>query len=164
MSRPEVVIDTNVAGAWSFNEPAPEGFSREAGIVKAGLEAGALVGVIPELFWAEFQHICMKKARGDASYAPVARSGVEQAYSELEQLKSLIEVQRVLEDFRPKALQLCLDLSLGSYDAYFLALAEALDLKVWTFDKESFYDRVCAHPSHAHRVVLIRGISALPPL
>ena len=153
MSMRHVVIDTNLAGAWSFAEI----FSAEAGVVRAAVQDGDVVGVVPELFWAEFQQICLKKLQGPP---PLPRSSVEHAYTDLVGL-GLVDLP-ALQDLRKEALELCLDLGLGSYDAYFLALADALGLSVWTLD-EAFSSRANADPGRPSRVLLIQGITALPP-
>jgi len=104
----------------------------------------------------------MKKMVGGGGYAPVSRPDVDAAYSDLEQL-GLVEVP-ALEDLRLDALQLCLDLSLGSYDAYSLRLRTP-----WTWwsgpsNRASFFNRVSSHPIHGPRVRLLCGITCVPPL
>ena len=77
------VIDTNVAAAWSFPGPG----TALGGRVRAEIRSRRIEGVVPSLFWAEFQHVCKLKLyppEGEAllladveaayHYAPVAPS------------------------------------------------------------------------------------------
>ena len=133
-----VLLDTNVAAAWCFSEP---GTPLAAAVEKRARE-GTIILAVPSLFWAEFQHVCKGKlapARGPA----LARDVVEMAYAELRAF-GLIEIEGELVRCRDAAWQYVLSLNLGSYDAYFCAVAVERDLELWTLD-EPLWKRTRSH-------------------
>ena len=71
----------------------------------------------------------------------------------------LVEIA-VLSEIRDAAWQLRKSLRVGSYDAYYLALAHALGTEVWTFD-QAFRDRASSSPSVRGTVRLV-GVDVLP--
>lgn len=142
------VLDTNVVAAWSYSEPNTVLAKR----VLASLVAGDLEAWVPELFWAEFQQVGMKKMSGG-----VGRADVEAAYLGAEAIG--LKEMPVLECLRADAWQLILDYSLGSYDAYFLALAMELGIDLWTFDNVSLCARL---PVALRRHVVLLGADPFP--
>jgi len=137
-----VVLDASVVAAWSFHEDDTE----EARKVQAALESGQLTGLAPSLMWAELQQICRRKW----NVFRVAREAVEASY-EASLLAGLTEVSGGLTRFRAEAWKWVKALNVGSYDAYYLALALSLELDVWTFDR-SFRDAALKDPRTAGRV------------
>jgi predicted nucleic acid-binding protein len=142
------VIDTNVAAAWSF----PEAGTALADRVRAEIRSGRVEGVVPSLFWAEFQHVCKLKLHPPQGEA-LLLTDVEAAYESTLAL-GLTEVPDVLRTSRDEAWELIKRLALGSYDAYFLALACDLGLDVWTLDA-SFCDKVTQDPTLTGKVKLV---------
>jgi predicted nucleic acid-binding protein len=134
-----------------FREPDKAPWAEQIGRLIGG---GQIVAYVPELFWAEFQHVCGRKI-GEAG---LSRLQVEQAYEDVVALP-LREVA-VLVDLRDAAWQLRLNLGVGSYDAYFLALAQDQGIEYWTFD-QPLCRLVGADPAVRATVKLI-GVEALP--
>jgi predicted nucleic acid-binding protein len=143
-----VVLDTNVVGAWSFAEAD----TRLAQQVKVEILAGRVKAIVPSLFWAEFQQVCKGKLYPTAG-TPVPLRDVEAAYDDALAF-GLVEVPGELEKHRDRAWADIRRLGLGSYDAYFLALACDLGLDVWTLDR-NFRGKVSRDPALADRVKLI---------
>jgi predicted nucleic acid-binding protein len=139
-----VVLDANVVGAWSFLEAD----TAKARQVLSLVVGGQVAASVPELFWAEFQQICGKKLHEEG----LPGSSVERAYRDAEALP--LRVVPVLVSLREDAWRLRRRLAIGSYDAYYLALAVELDGELWTLDRE-FRDRASADASIAGRVKLI---------
>ena len=149
-----VVIDTNVVAAWTFSEPGTVTARR----AKALVVDGAVLGVVPSLFWAEFQHVCRSKLY-PASGAALSLADVETGYAAARAV-GLTEVTGVLSAYRDDAWDLIKTLGLGSYDAYFLALASDLGLYLWTLDTR-LKEKVSRSSQHAPRVKLL-GVDVLP--
>ena len=85
----EVVLDANVVGALAFTE-ADHAKALEVFRLVA---AGALTPVVPDLFWAEFQHICGKKLHGSG----LTPSQVDRVYEDAMDLP-LVEIAVLSED------------------------------------------------------------------
>lgn len=144
---PAVVIDSNVVGAWSFEEQD----TAKAREVRDLIARGELRAIIPSLFWAEFQQICGKKMFDPGEGAPaLSLEEVDQAYEDATRAP-LEEIGGELTDLRDDAWQLRKRTMIGSYDAYYLALALVFDTDVWTFDRR-FRDRANADSECPQRV------------
>ena len=151
----EVVIDSNVVGAWTFDEDD----TPKARRAEAEVTSGRVIGVIPALFWAEFQHICGKKRYATGSAPALSLSDIQSAYEEAENLP-LVEIPGELEQLRSEAWELRKRLGVGSFDAYYLALACELGVDVWTLDQD-FRDLVNTNSQLEGRVKLV-GVDVLP--
>ncbi len=134
---PALVLDTTAIAGWVFREPDKAPWAEH--IIDVVTD-GRVLAYVPELFWAEFQQVAGKKVQQGQLVRPQA----EQAYLDVAALP-LQEVS-ALVDFRDTAWDLRLGLLVGSYDAYFLALAQDLGIEYWTFDVV-FCQLVSAEPN-----------------
>ena len=150
-SHGEVVIDTNVVGGWCFNEPDKP----LAPAVRACVVGGDVKWVAPDLFWAEFQHLCRNKHYQDG----VSWEDCLEHYAGTMELPRT-DVPGILEECRDQAWEYIARLGLGSYDAYFLCLAVNLNLPIWTCD-DPFY-RICQRDPAMARFVLKLGVDITP--
>lgn len=132
----QVVLDSNVAGAFLFKEQN----TTEAEKVLQWLEDGALIAFVPSLFWAELQQICFKKTLTTSSAKGLSPAQAETQYRKAQTLP-LNESRTALADYREQAWKLIKELGVGSYDAYYLALGLDIGAAVWTFDAK-FRNRV----------------------
>lgn len=127
----EIVLDTNVMGAHLFSEAN----SPNAHKVMAKVQGGDVVAFVPSLFWAELQQVCYQKTLPRGRRAVVSLADAEKQY-QLAGTFGLAEFEGELTVYRLRAWDLVRLLGIGSYDAYFLALALDLGLPVWTFDRK----------------------------
>jgi len=148
-----VVLDTSVVVGWVFNETEKAPWAQR---IMERVGTGELVAHVPELFWAEFQQVAGRKCQGD--HPQTTRAQAEQAYQDV--LALPLKEVAVLVDLREVAWRRRLDLHVGSYDAYFLALAQDLGIEYWTFD-ESFCQSVSADPS-VRAIVKLVGVDVQP--
>jgi predicted nucleic acid-binding protein len=136
----DVILDANVMGAYLF----PEGNTADAVRVMDSILSGAVNAFVPSLFWAEVQQICYQKTQPRGNRIPVALAVADAAYARAGAF-ALHEFTEALVDYRMTAWDLMRALGLGSYDAYYLALALDVGIPVWTFDQK-FRDPVDAGP------------------
>jgi len=144
-----IVLDANVVAAWSFLEAD----TAKARQVLALIANGQLSVSVPDLFWAEFQQICGKKLHEEG----LPDSDVELAYRDAA-LLPLSEVP-VLTSLRERAWEFRRRLAIGSYDAYYVALATELGVELWTLDRQ-LRDRAKGDAIVANRVRLV-GVDVL---
>jgi predicted nucleic acid-binding protein len=143
-----VVLDTTVIAAFVFNEPN-RALSRP---ICAQVQSDRLLAFVPDLMWAELQHVCVRKRDRDG----LTQAEIDAAYGRAQALP-LIEQDRTLERYRSAAWDLLARISgVGSYDMYFLALAIDLGVPLWTFDA-ALCRAVQNEGSHAERVRLVGG-------
>lgn len=146
-----LVLDTTVVAGWVFRESDKAPWAEH---IEQWVAGEQVIAYVPELFWAEFQHVCGRKLHEQN----VDRPRVEQAYRDVEALP--LEEVAVLVDLRDAAWQLRLDLGVGSYDAYFLALAQDQGIEYWTFD--GAFCRLAGSDPSVRAMVKLIGVDALP--
>jgi predicted nucleic acid-binding protein len=131
-----IIVDTSLVAKWYFNEDDSDLATRIYDLALTGV----VTAYVPDLFWAEFQETCRWKHLGKKtgrSRHPLPLDYVRAQYERALEAAPIRELGGVLQDYRKAAWGLVTEFGcrLGSYDAYYLALSEALGFEVWTFDK-----------------------------
>ncbi|MCC2665827.1 MAG: hypothetical protein K0R41_4583 [Geminicoccaceae bacterium] len=115
-----LVVDASVALKWVLDEPG----DREARAIIETREAL----IAPELIVAEVANVAWRRvtsAEIPPSQAAVIVAEVPKVFTEL----------LAIAPFRMRALEIAIDLRHPAYDCFYLALAEARDLKLVTADR-----------------------------
>jgi predicted nucleic acid-binding protein len=125
--RPYVVVDANVAGAWSFSEV----FSAQAQPLLDALAAHRVIMLAPDRFAEEFLRVCQKK-----TYPSSTGPGVLPADAWDRFLDTVTSPIRLLptEEYHERAWQLALASGVSTHDALYLAVAEEWAAELWTAD------------------------------
>jgi predicted nucleic acid-binding protein len=153
MSPGPIVLDASVTGAFVFKESK----TPLATAVCARIVSGELEAYVPDLYWAELQNICRRKRDEQG----LSQSDIELAYRDATALPVAEEDDSLLRH-RSRAWELIGTVAqIGSYDFYYLALAEHLSAPVWTFDAR-FRNAVVAAGGTLSALVQLVGTDVTP--
>lgn len=115
----EIVLDASVAAKCFFPEPGSD-------LANAMVLSGVRI-VAPELIYAEVAHVAARRARRGEADPMIAKRAIEA-------LEELIDETCPLASLRVRAFDLALSSDLSAYDAMYVALAEARDVRLVTAD------------------------------
>jgi predicted nucleic acid-binding protein len=137
----DVILDTSVVVKW-FIRP-PEDDMAMALAIRDGIRTGALYPILPDLLLYELVNVLHHQPE-------LAREDVAAALDSLEEMT--LDVQPFSPGLGKDAARIAASNGVSTYDAYFIALAEALECPLVTADRRCYLK-----VRHRGSVILLRN-------